>query len=154
MNAIHAAGERASLEKRTRRVDDTQPVVDSRIRHGGGRHPFLTNRASARPVIDESAGNRCASRADILVFDRENAGVFYDSTESPAEELPLPERGEEVRVAEVMTPVVFSVRPQTPAIEVAEEMVRLHVHRMFVVDDSGVLVGVVSSLDMLRELVD
>ena len=43
--------------------------------------------------------------------------------------------------AELMTPAVFSVAPDTPARRVVEEMLALHVHRMFVVDDGGFLVG-------------
>lgn len=159
MNATHGLhAARASLEKRTAaELMTPNPLSIRESASVAEAIRFLTNKGfSAAPVID--AGGRpigVLSRADILVFDRENAGAFYDSTESPAEaELPMPERGEDTRVAEVMTPVVFSVRPQTPAIEIAEEMVRLRVHRMFVVDDAGVLVGVVSSLDMLRELVD
>ena len=33
-----------------------------------------------------------------------------------------------------------------------QEMLALRVHRMFVVDDNGVLVGVISALDVLRDL--
>ena len=100
------------------------------------------------------------SLADILVFDRECTDVpgesAYFGSDDPAvsNEVRFPNRAEEVRVGEVMTPAVFSVTPRTPALEVVEEMVRLHVHRMFVVDETGTLVGVVSSLDVLRELVD
>ncbi len=49
-----------------------------------------------------------------------------------------------------MTPAVFSVTPATPLVSVAEEMVQLNVHRLFVVDRDGVLVGVISALDLLR----
>jgi CBS domain-containing protein len=51
-----------------------------------------------------------------------------------------------------MTPVVFSVTPKTPGRRVIKDMVDLKVHRLFVVDDSGVLVGVISALDVLRFL--
>jgi CBS domain-containing protein len=123
---------------------------------------FLTDKGfSAAPVIDERGRPiGVLSRADILVFDRErasngNVAVFYGNADlAVAPEDFRPDRADEVRVRDVMTPVVFSVGPRTPAIEAAEEMVRLHVHRMFVVDDSGTLVGVVSALDVLRDLVD
>ena len=39
-----------------------------------------------------------------------------------------------------------------PAAKVVEEMLALKVHRLFVVDEPGVLVGVVSALDVLRNL--
>jgi CBS domain-containing protein len=51
-----------------------------------------------------------------------------------------------------MTPVVFSVSPKTPAHKVVEQIVDLKVHRLFVVDDDGILVGVISALDILRRL--
>jgi len=39
-----------------------------------------------------------------------------------------------------------------PASFVIEEMVGLKVHRLFVVDETGVLVGVISALDVLRRM--
>jgi CBS domain-containing protein len=118
---------------------------------------FLTNKGfSAAPVIDECGRPiGVLSRADILVFDRErgnneNLASYYSSPDLAL----VPAEPSNLTVSDIMTPVVFSVRPQTPAFEVAEEMVRLRVHRMFVVDDSGTLVGVISALDMLRDLVD
>jgi CBS domain-containing protein len=96
---------------------------------------FLTGRGiSAAPVIDE-AGRPVGvvSRSDILV---RYQAVSADRTP----------------VHTVMTPVVFCVRPETPAEEVVETMVGLSVRRVFVVDDSGVLVGVISAFDVLRKL--
>jgi CBS domain-containing protein len=51
-----------------------------------------------------------------------------------------------------MTPVVFSVAPDAAAAKVVQEMVALKVHRLFVVENTGVLVGVISALDVLRRL--
>ena len=56
-------------------------------------------------------------------------------------------------VGDVMTPVVFSVRPETPARQVIEEMLHLRVHRLFVTDRDGVLVGVIAMTDVLRHLI-
>ncbi len=56
------------------------------------------------------------------------------------------------RVRDVMTPVVFTVGLRTPAAKVVEQMLSLRVHRLFVVDDDLALVGVVSTLDVLRHL--
>jgi CBS domain-containing protein len=53
-----------------------------------------------------------------------------------------------------MTPIVLAVRPKAPAKEVIEEMIRQRVHRLFVVDDDGVLVGVIAMSDILRHLLD
>jgi len=59
---------------------------------------------------------------------------------------------DQTRVLDVMTPVVFAVEPQSPVRRVVEEMLALKVHRLFVVDSDGVLVGVISALDILRYL--
>jgi CBS domain-containing protein len=52
----------------------------------------------------------------------------------------------------VMTPAVFCVRPATEAGKVVEEMLALRVGRLLVVDQGGVLVGVISAFDVLRHL--
>ncbi len=96
---------------------------------------FLTSRGiSAAPVIDEAGrpvGVVC--RSDIL---------FQCHTAS----------GARTPAYALMTPAVFCVRPDASAREVVETMVDLGVRRLFVVDDSGVLVGVISALDVLRHL--
>jgi CBS domain-containing protein len=94
-------------------------------------------RISGAPVIDH-AGRPVGvvSRADILVHDREATD---------------PGNGAE-RVRDIMTPVVFCVPPDAPASRVIREMTDLRVHRLFVVDDRGTLVGVISALDLLRHL--
>jgi CBS domain-containing protein len=51
-----------------------------------------------------------------------------------------------------MTPAVFSVTPETPAPQVIDEMVMRQIHRLFVVDADGVLVGVITAGDILRHL--
>jgi CBS domain-containing protein len=99
---------------------------------------LLTRRGiSGAPVIDH-AGRPVGviSRADILVHDREAVDPAAD--------------GERVR--DIMTPAVFCVAPDAPASRVVREMIELKVHRLFVVDDRGTLVGVISALDVLRHL--
>ena len=55
-------------------------------------------------------------------------------------------------VGDLMTPTVFTVRLDAPSAQVVEDMLALRVHRLFVVDDGGVLVGVVTATDVLRRL--
>jgi CBS-domain-containing membrane protein len=127
---------------------------------------FLTDKGfSAAPVIDD-AGRPIGvlSRADILVHDREKAEYlptvpeYYEKTELTArsgENLPSGFQVENVDrtwVRDIMTPVVFSVAPDTPVRRVVAEMLALRVHRLFVVGSDGVLVGVISALDVLRHL--
>ena len=97
---------------------------------------------AAAPVID-AAGRPVGvlSRSDLLIHEGQRA-------EKPAD----PNRAGRTLVRDVMTPVVFSVTPATPARRVVEDLVSLHVHRLFVVDPGGALVGVISAADVLRRL--
>jgi CBS domain-containing protein len=104
------------------------------------------------------------SRADIVVHHRHKAEYvppvpdYYQKTDlaTPSGE-PLPsgfqaESAVQTRVRDIMTPVVFSVSAEAPARRVVGDMVGLKVHRLFVVDQGGVLIGVISALDVLRHL--
>jgi CBS domain-containing protein len=120
---------------------------------------------SAAPVID-NAGRPIGvlSRSDILVHDRECAGHvgteadYYhraELTTRTGESLPAGfevEHVDRTMVRDLMTPAVFAVAPESSAAEVVREMLALKVHRLFVVDHCGVLVGVISALDVLRHL--
>lgn len=118
---------------------------------------------SAAPVIDE-AGRPLGvlSRADILVHDREKgaktgAAAYYERAdlETAGERLGAGFHVEAVDgtlVRDIMTPAVFSVGPGTPAAKVVEQMLALRVHRLYVVEEDGTLVGVISALDVLRHL--
>ncbi len=123
---------------------------------------LLTRRGfSAAPVIDESGRPvGVVTRSDLLVHDREAlAGPYL-----PSEETARPHAADyRTRVRDIMTPVVFSVRdimtpvvfsvaPETLASEVVEQMLDLRVHHLFVVDASQVVIGVISTLDILRHL--
>jgi CBS domain-containing protein len=123
---------------------------------------LLTDKGfSAAPVIDE-AGRPVGvlSRSDLLVHEREyphhvprSPAFFYE--EEMHTKLPDGFHEEEVdptAVRDVMTPAIFSVAPDTPASKVVFDMVGLRVHRLFVVDPDGTLVGVISTMDILRHL--
>mgnify|MGYP003352621414 CR=1 FL=1 len=57
-----------------------------------------------------------------------------------------------VRVRDVMTPTVLEVTINDSAVSVVAKLLALKVHRLFVVDATGTLVGVISTLDVLRHL--
>ena len=105
---------------------------------------FLTKRGfSAAPVIDESGRPiGVLSRSDLLIHSNQ-ANQATGSSSTPQGDM---------LVGELMTPAVFSVTPEASAQRVVEEMVGCNVHRLFVVDASGVLVGVISPLDVLERL--
>jgi CBS domain-containing protein len=127
---------------------------------------FLADRGfSAAPVIDKSGRPvGVLSRLDIVVHDRETVAYAHPSPEYYGREELITRAGEPLQsgfqvecvdptcVRDIMTPVVFSVTPDTPAREVIEQFRSLKVHRLFVVDHEGTLVGVISALDVVRAL--
>jgi CBS-domain-containing membrane protein len=113
------------------------PVSVSDADTAGEAVAFLTERGfGAAPVIDE-AGRPVGvlSGTDLLVHALGQGGAVGGA-----------------RVRDLMTPSVLCVRPETPAREVAEQLARLKVHQLYVVDQAGVLVGVISTLGLLRHL--
>jgi CBS domain-containing protein len=55
-------------------------------------------------------------------------------------------------VREIMTATVLAVRPEDPAWEVVAKMAAHKLHRLFVVDRTGALAGVISAFDIVRKL--
>ena len=123
---------------------------------------LLTDRGfGAAPVIDE-AGRPVGvvSRTDILIHEREYAhhactGDYNDWDTFP--EPPWPEGfsievTDPTTVAEIMTPAIFTVPLTAPAGEVVKRMRELKVHHLFVIDADLALIGVISPLDVLRQL--
>ena len=102
------------------------------------RLTFLTDRGFGAAVVIDDAGHPLGvvTKTDILVHAKQHPAVGDDSA----------------TVADVMTPAVFSVREDTSAESVVEQMLALNVHHLFVVDDAGVVVGVISPLDIVRQL--
>jgi CBS domain-containing protein len=127
---------------------------------------FLTDKGfSAAPVIDD-AGRPIGvlSRSDIVIHDRERVEYVpslpeaYERSDWASRSGEPVRRGfqvehvDQIRVRDIMTPVVFSVGPNTGAQEVIREMLDLRVHQLFVVDGHGVLVGIISALDVIRRI--
>jgi len=101
---------------------------------------FLTEKAFGAAVVIDEAGHPLGvvTKTDVLVHARQRKpGLEPDDTP----------------VTEFMTPAVFSVRPDTPARSVVEQLLALNVHHLFVADEAGVIVGVISPVDVLRKLV-
>jgi CBS-domain-containing membrane protein len=122
---------------------------------------FTDRGISAAPVIDH-AGRPVGviSHSDIIAHDREREEHLVPA----AEEDVATRVGERLRegfqvvdvdrtqVRDIMTPAVFSLPPETWAAKVVEQLLALKVHRLFVVDHAGVLLGVISTFDILRHL--
>ncbi len=105
---------------------------------------FLTDRGFSATVVIDEAGHPVGvlSKSDLLIHSRETIAHGESGLISP----------NAVTVREVMTPVVFTIPQDAPIELLVEQMVQLNVHRMFVVDENEVLVGVVTSMDILRAL--
>jgi CBS domain-containing protein len=56
-------------------------------------------------------------------------------------------------VRDIMTPVIFSVPEEASVQQVAETMIKGHIHRLFVTHDDQV-VGIISAFDLLRVIRD
>lgn len=115
---------------------------------------FLTTRnISAAPVIND-AGRPVGvlSRTDIIRFSSgvPKAPQMLGDFINEAKKLSDPTPRNLVAVRQVMTPVVLSVGLDASLAEVCEKMLDRNVHRLFVIDQDGILVGVISALDILR----
>ena len=100
---------------------------------------FFTDRGFGVAVVIDDAGHPIGvvTKTDVLVHARHRKpGLEPDDTP----------------VTEFMTPVIYSVRPDTPARSVVEQLLELGVHHLFVIDATGVVVGVISPVDVLRKL--
>jgi len=125
---------------------------------------LLTDRNfDAAPVIDEMGRPvGVVTVTDILVHDREYARYLKTGDTTPSSDLAahgdhLPddfgiEIVDRTCVEEIMTPAVFTVEENTPAPVAVQKMLDLRVHHLFVADTDGVLIGVISSCDILRRL--
>lgn len=123
---------------------------------------LMTDRGfAAAPVIDDTGRPiGVVSVTDILVHDREYARYLKSDATVTADlrdRSSLPDdMGIEIvdrtPISEIMTPAVFTIRPDAPASEVVRTMLARRVHHLFVADESGVLVGVISMGDILRKL--
>jgi CBS domain-containing protein len=117
---------------------------------------------SALPVVDQNGTPvGVLSQTDIVIHDRnkEEHGVpeYYTTTNSVTGGTRLLaryslDRASATHVGELMTPTVFAVRPGDTVLEVVANMVAVKIHRMFVTDGRGALIGVISAFDVLRKL--
>ncbi len=71
----------------------------------------------------------------------------------PARMKPGEKSGAPTKVEDVMTPAVFAVRSSDSVRETARRMVETGSHRMLVVGSEGKLVGIVTTMDVLKALV-
>lgn len=95
------------------------------------------------------------SRTDVVAHDCEAEVVPAGDAGRPAatsERVLRVEKVEPERVGDIMTQFVFAVAPTAPASVVVDAMLSLSVHRLFVTDAQGSIIGVISTTDVLRHL--
>ncbi|MDO6441137.1 MULTISPECIES: HPP family protein [unclassified Marinobacter] len=121
---------------------------------------FLTdNEITGSPVTDESGEIvGIATLKDITEFrwnakqsEADNELTEEDQQEARRLRMVLfEEMGKvPVEVRDIMTPIVLSVDEITPVRDIAEIMMREHLHRIFVTRDSKIT-GIVTTYDMLK----
>lgn len=99
---------------------------------------FLTDRGFGAATVINPGGHPVGvvTKTDIVNHARQH-GTF------PADTTP---------VTSVMTPAVYTIRVESPVRSVIEQLLETGVHHLFVVDPSGIVVGVISPIDILRKL--
>jgi CBS domain-containing protein len=123
---------------------------------------FADNAVSGAPVVDESGQMiGVVSVTDVACLDQPagHGPHHYYTRSFEHHPLPVPSAAGEddeladLLVADIMTPVVFSVDPESPVSEVARTMLDAHIHRVIVSRGRRIL-GIISSLDLLQLLAD
>ncbi len=118
--------------------------------HGISGAPVTTDQGRLVGVVSvtdvaRSAGNLAAPLVDST--------FYHHPAELSSDDLSelVVEASSELTVKDIMTSVVFQVDIDATVGQAADTMVRGRIHRVFVVE-GGSVVGVVSALDLLREL--
>lgn len=123
-------------------VVEAQEILSSKSVSGA---PVVDDTGRVVGVVSQNDLVRRTAHPDTA----EHAGQFFSSVEDYADlgETPVPPGS--VRVSDVMSTRVFSVNRDTGVAVAANIMRERRIHRLLVTD-RGVLVGIVSSLDLLR----
>lgn len=122
---------------------------------------FLTEHGISGAPVEDRDGRiiGVVSLTDIAENTSEGTGVEAAQSDFYIRSWEYPVEGEElsglhiedagVPVSEIMTPTVFTVSPDTQISEIARTMVSGRIHRLLVTD-SDHLVGIVTTLDLLK----
>ena len=122
---------------------------------------FLDRQITGAPVVDEEdklVG--VISQTDLLRHQRRGAPAgaqkpsYYQQAngEVLVSHLKI-DASATARVRDLMTPVTFMTEEETPLREVPRFMLERHVHRI-IVTRQGKLAGIITSMDLLRALLD
>ena len=121
---------------------EAQEILSSKSVSGA---PVVDASGRVVGVVSQNDLVRRAAHPDTVA----QAGQFFSSVEDYADLGTTPVAPSSQHVSDVLTPRVYSVNRDTGLAVAASIMRERRIHRLLVVD-KGVLIGVVSSLDLLR----
>ena len=96
--------------------------------------------------------HRGVSGAPVLDDDGQLVGVLSETDLLEARVGDGLARNEATLVDDAMSPALLSVAPGDPVAEVVALMIAHRAHRVLVLGDAGELVGIITTVDVLREL--
>lgn len=118
---------------------------------------FAGRHISGAPVVDRSGKTvGVITQTDLVDPDRDRTArlgksIFYRITGQASVTYGDDAVTPDGIVADVMSPFVLAISPDAPALDAARLMVTEDVHRLLVLD-RGKLVGIVTSIDVLKAL--
>jgi CBS domain-containing protein len=123
------------------------------------------NEISGAPVVDDDEkligvvsatdiAEKSRAEADFIV-ERSDPRFYvrsFDDTLDVEEMRNLHIENEDMLVRDIMTPKAITVPADLPVAEIAREMVSGRIHRVFVTNLEGRMIGIVTALDLLKIL--
>lgn len=119
--------------------------------------PVLSAHDALVGVVSLSDIARHASTMELPDLEDQPSGFYLGGTERlvfPKDALDALTTHVETTVADIMMPATFSVTEDAPLSEVADKMIRGHLHRLLVTksDQTRYVVGIITTLDLLKAL--
>jgi len=158
MTDANVSMQRRASEAMTRNVLTVRPdwpveeLADFLVRNGIHGAPVTSESGDLLGVVSltDIARASTLSEEDLAAADRHEYYQRLLEEPFPSEPDVVPsEEHAQIRVQEIMTPVVLAVEEDVMLREVAARMVEARVHRLFVTRE-GKIVGILTALDLLR----
>jgi CBS domain-containing protein len=162
MTDANVSMQRRAREAMTRNVLTVRPdwpveeLADFLVRHGIHGAPVTSESGDLLGVVSLTDIARASTLSEEDLSDADRHEYYQRLLEEPFPSEPdiVPaEEHAQIRVQEIMTPVVLAVDEDSTLREVAARMVEARVHRLFVTQE-GKIVGILTALDLLRIIGD